>query len=57
MRQRSGGWRFEANPWQVVHKTLARKTKKKSPKGAGGVSQGVNPEFKPQHQKKKKKKL
>jgi hypothetical protein len=30
--------------------------KKKSQKRAGGVAQGVDPEFKPQYQKKKKKK-
>jgi hypothetical protein len=28
--------------------------KKKSQKGAGGVAQGIGPEFKPQHSKEKK---
>jgi hypothetical protein len=40
---------------QIVHKTLSRK--KPSQKRAGGVAQGVGPEFKPQNHKKKKKKL
>jgi hypothetical protein len=32
------------------------KKKKKSQKWAGGLAQGVGPEFKPQYRKKKKKK-
>jgi hypothetical protein len=43
-----------SQPWQIVHKTLSRKTP--SQKRAGGVAQGVGPEFKPQYHKKKKKK-
>jgi hypothetical protein len=39
-------------PWQVVHKTLSRKTLDK--KRAGGVAQGEGPEFKLQYHKKKK---
>jgi hypothetical protein len=37
---------------RVVSKTLSQK--KKSQKTAGGVAQGVGPEFKPQYCKKKK---
>jgi hypothetical protein len=43
----------QSQPRQIVHKTLCRK--KKSPKRAGGVAQGVGPEFKPQYCQKKKK--
>jgi hypothetical protein len=39
---------------QIVHKTLSQK--KPITKRAGGVAQGVGPEFKPQYCKKKKKK-
>jgi hypothetical protein len=38
---------------QIFHKTLSRKTNHKN--GAGGVAQGVDPEFKPQYHKKTKK--
>jgi hypothetical protein len=41
-------------PWQTVHETLSWKDL--SQKRAGGVTQGVGPEFKLQHWKKKKKK-
>jgi hypothetical protein len=41
-------------PGQMVLETLSRK--KPSHKRAGGVAQGVGPEFKPQYHKKKKKK-
>jgi hypothetical protein len=41
-------------PWQIVHKTLSRKTLHKN--RAGGVAEGEGPEFKPQYHKKKKKK-
>jgi hypothetical protein len=34
---------------QIVCKTLSQKKKKKSQKRAGGVAQGVGPEFKPQY--------
>jgi hypothetical protein len=37
---------------QIVHQTLSQKYS--SQKRAGGVIQGVGPEFKPQYQKKKK---
>jgi hypothetical protein len=40
--------------WQIVHKTLSRKTQDK--KRTGGVAHGVGSEFKPQYCKKKKKK-
>jgi hypothetical protein len=45
--------KFLSQPRQIVHKTLSRKNP--SQKRAGGVAQGVGPEFKPQYQKKKKK--
>jgi hypothetical protein len=38
---------------QIVHETLSRKNP--SQKIAGGVAQGVSPEFKPQYGKKQKK--
>jgi hypothetical protein len=41
---------------QIVLKTLSQKKKKKSQKRAGGVAQGVSPEFKLQFCKKRKKK-
>jgi hypothetical protein len=47
--QRSGESRFETSPRQTVHETLSQKR-------AGGVVQGIGPEFKPQYHKKKKKK-
>jgi hypothetical protein len=34
---------------------ISKKKKKNHKKRAGGVAQGVDPEFKPQHQKKKRK--
>jgi hypothetical protein len=43
---------------QIVLKTLSQKKKKNKPSqkiGAGGVAQGVGPEFKPQYSKKNKK--
>jgi hypothetical protein len=42
-----------SQPRQIVHESLSQKTP--SQKMAGGVSQGVSPEFKPQYEKKKKK--
>jgi hypothetical protein len=41
---------------QIVCETLSQK-KNPSQKRAGGVSQGIGPEFKPQYHKKKKKKI
>jgi hypothetical protein len=43
----------QSQPRQIVPETLSRKNP--SQKRAGGVAQGVGPEFKPQYQKKKKK--
>jgi hypothetical protein len=43
----------QSQPRQIVHKNLSKKTKK-SQKRAGGVTEGVDPEFKPQYHKKKK---
>jgi hypothetical protein len=40
---------FQSQPRQIDHKTLSRK--KPSQKRAGGVAQGVDPEFKPQYHK------
>jgi hypothetical protein len=40
---------------QIVRETLSRKIP--NTKRAGGVAQGVNPEFKPWYKKKKKSKL
>jgi hypothetical protein len=37
----------QSQPWKVVHETLSRKHPHK--KRAGGVAQGVGPEFKPQY--------
>jgi hypothetical protein len=37
----------QSQPRQIVHET-------QSSKRAGGVAQGIGPEFKPQHRKKKK---
>jgi hypothetical protein len=46
----SGGWRFEASSGKIVCKTVSqnKQTKNSSQKRAGGVAQGVSPEFKPQ---------
>jgi hypothetical protein len=41
----------QSKPRQTVCKTLSQK-KKPSQKRAGGVAQGVGPEFKPQYHKK-----
>jgi hypothetical protein len=41
-----------SQPRQIVRETLSQK-KKNSQKRAGGVAQGVDPEFKPQYHKKK----
>jgi hypothetical protein len=43
-----------SQPGQVVCETLSQKSP--SQNRAGGVAQGADPEFKPQYQKKKKKK-
>jgi hypothetical protein len=40
-----------SQPRQTVHETLSQKNHHK--KRAGGVAQGVGPEFKPQYHKKK----
>jgi hypothetical protein len=42
----------QSHPGQIVHKTLSRKNP--SQKRAGGMAQGVGPEFKPQYHKKRK---
>jgi hypothetical protein len=44
--------RFEASPGKQIarpHLTKKKKKKKPSQKSAGGVAQGVGPEFKPQY--------
>jgi hypothetical protein len=41
-----------SQPRQIVHKSLSRE--RSSQKRAGGVAQGVGPEFKPQYHKKRK---
>jgi hypothetical protein len=51
-RHQSGGSWFKANPGQIVHQTLFQKNP--SQKRAGGVAQGVDPEFILQYCKKKK---
>jgi hypothetical protein len=39
----------QSQPRQIVHKTLSPKyPSQKHGRGAGGVAQGVSPEFKPQ---------
>jgi hypothetical protein len=45
---RLGRSRFTASPGQIVPKTLSQKNSSQKKK-AGGVSQGVGPEFKPQY--------
>jgi hypothetical protein len=40
----------QSQPGQMVHKTLSRKKNHK--KRAGGMAQGIGPEFKPQYHKK-----
>jgi hypothetical protein len=42
----------QSQPGQIVRETLSRKNP--SQKRAGGVTQGVGPQFKPQYSKKKK---
>jgi hypothetical protein len=44
----------QSQPGQIVHETLSRKNP--SQKRAGGVAQGVGPEFKPQYRKTKQNK-
>jgi hypothetical protein len=40
----------QSQSWQKVYKTISQKKKKKAPqKWAGGVAEGVGPEFKPQY--------
>jgi hypothetical protein len=41
---------FQSQPRQIVHEIPSRKNS--AQKMAGGVAQGVGPEFKPQHHKK-----
>jgi hypothetical protein len=48
--------KVQSQPEQIVRETLSKKKKKPSQKRAGGVGQGVGPEFKPQYCKKKKRK-
>jgi hypothetical protein len=43
----------QSQPGQIVHETLSGKHLEHK-KRAGGVAQGVDPEFKPQYQKKKR---
>jgi hypothetical protein len=43
----------QGQPRQIVHETLSQKNS--SQKRAGGVAQGVGPEFKPQYNKRKRK--
>jgi hypothetical protein len=43
----------QSQPRQIVHETLSQKTPSQT--SAGGVAQGVCPEFKPWYRKKKKK--
>jgi hypothetical protein len=43
--------RFKASLGQIVHETLSQKNP--SQKRAGGVAQGVDPQFKPQYHKKR----
>jgi hypothetical protein len=45
----------QSQPEQIIHETLSQKKKKPFTKRAGGVVQGVGPEFKPQYCQKKKK--
>jgi hypothetical protein len=52
MRQRSGGWQLEASQDKIIYEILSRKNP--SQKRAGGVAQGVGPEFKPWCCKKEK---
>jgi hypothetical protein len=54
--QRSGGSRFEASLDNWFTRPYLEKTQHTHKKGAGGVAQGVDPEFKAQHHRKKKKK-
>jgi hypothetical protein len=53
--QDTDSWRIKVQSQlgQIVFKTLSQK-KKHHKKGAGGVAQGIGPEFKPQYRKKKK---
>jgi hypothetical protein len=46
--------KFQSQPGQIVQETLSGKYP--SQKRAGGVAQGIGPEFKPQYCKKKKNK-
>jgi hypothetical protein len=41
-----------SKPWQIVHETLSKKKCFHTQTGAGEVDQGVDPELKPQYQKK-----
>jgi hypothetical protein len=50
MRQRSGGSWFEASPGRQFTRPYLKKNP--SQKRAGGMAQGVGPEFKSQYQKK-----
>jgi hypothetical protein len=52
MRQRSGGWQFEASLGKKFKRPYLERTHHK--KRAGGVAQGVGPEFKSQNCKKTK---
>jgi hypothetical protein len=45
----------QSQPKQIVRETLSRKYSSPKKKKAGGVAQGVGPEFKPQYHKKIKK--
>jgi hypothetical protein len=43
----------QSQPGQIVHEPLSQKKLSQEKKGAGGVAQGIGPEFKPQYHKKK----
>jgi hypothetical protein len=53
--QEAENWKItvQSQPGQIVHETLSQKNP--SQKRAGGVAQGIDPEFKLQNAKKKKK--
>jgi hypothetical protein len=44
----------QRQPGQIVHEPLYGKKKSSHKKRAGGMAQGIAPEFKPQYHKKKK---
>jgi hypothetical protein len=49
-RQKSGIIMVQSHPWANSSETLSKKKKKNTlQKRAGGVAQGLDPEFKPQY--------